>query len=145
MKFKILSMEMLEEVYSFIQSCRHERGMSLSMTVTQLRDTIKNCNDDFFLFGIFQNTKLIAASVSLKVSHRILYDFYHAHAKSVDQLSPVVILLKGMYEFCQQNGFKVLDLGTSTVDHQINFGLLNFKTQIGGQLSMKLTFEKDLI
>jgi len=144
MEFQILSLGMLEEVYAFIQSCRHQRGMSLSMTFPQLRDTIKNCHDDFFLFGIFQNAKLMAASVSVRVSNRILYDFYHAHAKSVDQLSPVVLLLKGMYEFCQKNKFELLDLGTSAVDQQINFGLLNFKTQIGGQLSVKLTFEKDL-
>ena len=78
------------------------------------------------------------------MNDRILYDFYHAHPKSFDQLSPVVALVDGMYAYCQQNKFQLLDLVTSAVDGKVNFSLLNFKTQLGGQPSMKLTFEKDL-
>jgi len=142
--FQVLSMEKLDEVHSFIQSCREERGMSLSLTLLQLKNIFKSCPDDFVLFGIFQGDKLIAASISVKVNERILYDFYHAHPKSFDQLSPVVALVNGIYGYCQQNKFELLDLGTSAVDKKINFSLLNFKTQLGGQPSLKLTFEKDL-
>ena len=145
LEFRILSTKMLDEIYSFILSCRKERGMSLSLTLPQLKSIIESCPDDFLLFGIFQGGKLIAASISVKVNKRILYDFYHAHPKSFDQLSPVVALVDGIYGYCQQNKFELLDLGTSAVDRQINFSLLNFKTQLGGQLSLKLTFEKDLI
>jgi hypothetical protein len=114
------------------------------MTLPQLKHTIQNGKNDFFLFGIFQGNEMIAASISVKVSHRILYDFYHAHPKLVDSLSPVVALMEGMYTYCIQQEFKLLDLGTSAVDKQINFSLLNFKTQLGGKPSLKLTFEKDL-
>ena len=143
--FRPLSMDMLENIQSFIQSCREERGMSLSMTLPELKKTIQFCEDDFLLFGVFQNEELIAASISVRVNNRILYDFYHAHSKSADQLSPVVALVDGIYSYCGQNKFELLDLGTSTVDRQINFSLLNFKTRLGGLISMKLTFEKDLI
>jgi hypothetical protein len=142
--FRILSMEMLDKVYSFISKCREERMMSLSLTLRQLERIIRSCPDDFLLFGLFQADELIAASIAVKVNDRILYDFYHAHLKSFDQLSPVVTLVDGMYGYCQQNKFELLDLGTSAVNRQINFSLLNFKTQLGGQLSMKLTFEKNL-
>jgi len=145
LEFRVLAMEELNEVHSFIRSCREERGAMLSLTLSQLKGIIESCPDDFLLFGIFQGGKLIAASISVKVNKRILYDFYHAHPKSFDQLSPVVALVDGIYGYCQQNKFELLDLGTSAVDRQINFSLLNFKTQLGGQLSLKLTFEKDLI
>jgi len=55
---------MLEEVYAFIQSCREERRMSLSMTLPQLKNTIEKCKDDFLFFGIFQKNTLMAASIS---------------------------------------------------------------------------------
>ncbi len=145
LEFRVLPLEELAEVYSFIGLCRQERGMSLSLTLEQLKSTIQYCKADFFLFGVFQRNEMIASSVSVKVSNRILYDFYHAHPKSFDQLSPVVALIDGMYSYCFKNNYELLDLGTSAIDKQINFSLLNFKTQLGGQLSMKFTFEKDLI
>ena len=144
LEFRVLPMEMLDKVYSFINECREERGMALSMALPQLKSTVQNCPDDFLLFGVFQKDELIAASIAVKVNERILYDFYHAHPKSLDQLSPVVSLVDGMYAYCRQNKFELLDLGTSAVDGKVNFSLLNFKTQLGGQRSMKLTFEKDL-
>jgi hypothetical protein len=143
--FRVLSMERLEAVYAFIKACRKERGMSLSMTLPQLQSTIQSCEGNFLLFGVFQRDELIAASISVKVNDRILFDFYHAHPKSFDQLSPVVALVNGIYSYGRQNKFEILDLGTSTVEGKINFSLLNFKTQLGGQLSMKFIFEKYLI
>ncbi|HEV8512825.1 MAG TPA: hypothetical protein VGQ59_06095 [Cyclobacteriaceae bacterium] len=144
LEFRVLSMEMLDKVYFFINECREERGMALSMTLPQLKSTIQNCQNDFFLFGIFQKNQLMAASISVRVNERILYDFYHAHPKSFDQLSPVVSLVDGMYGYCQRNKFELLDLGTSAIDGKVNFSLLNFKTQLGCKSSMKLTFEKDI-
>jgi len=77
-----------------------ERRMSLSMTLPQLKIQLKNVRDDFLFFGIFQKNTLMAASISVRVSNRILYDFYHAHSKSADRLSPVVALIDGMYHYC---------------------------------------------
>ena len=68
LEFKVLSMEMLDRVYHFINECRVERGMALSMTLTQLKSTLQNCPDDFLLFGVFQKDQLVAASVSVKVN-----------------------------------------------------------------------------
>lgn len=144
LEFQLLAIEKSEEIYNFIQSCREERGMRLSMTWTQLKHAIENCKEDFLLFGVFQKGELVAASISVKVNQRILYDFYHAHPKAFDQLSPVVALVDGMYSFCQKNKFGLLDLGTSALEKKINFSLLNFKTQLGSEHSLKLTFAKDL-
>ena len=144
LEFQHLGIEWITEIYAFLKRCRHERDTTLSMTFEHLKRTIKICKSDFLLFGVLQNGKLIAASITVKINSRIVYDFYHGHAKSADQLSPVVALIDGMYRYCRQNRFELLDLGTSAVDNKINFSLLNFKTQLGGALSMKLTFEKEL-
>ena len=114
------------------------------MTLDQLVKTVRACPTDFLLFAVFQSEEMVAASIALKISDRILYDFYYGHSKASNNLSPVVFLLNGQYTFCKQNGFQILDLGTSSLNNKTNFGLLNFKSQVGGVSSMKLTFEKEL-
>ena len=144
LEFRFLSNNKIEEVYHFIQTCRQERNASLSMTLAELKNTILFCSEDFLLFSVFQKDKMIAAAITIKVNNEILYDFYHAHIKEADQLSPVVMLIDGIYSYCQKNNFKLLDLGTSMLDDKINYSLLNFKKQLGAVSSMKLTFEKEL-
>ncbi len=132
------------EVYRFIESCRSERGMDLSLTLDQLVKTVRSCSSDFLLFAVFQDEEMVAAAITIKVNNRILYDFYYGHSKASNHLSPVVFLLDGQYSYCRQNGFQILDLGTSSLNEKTNFSLLNFKTRVGGTSSMKLTFEKEL-
>jgi hypothetical protein len=142
LEFCTILNEEVDSVYNFVRSCREERGMSLSMTLSQLKNTFKTCKDDFLLFGVFQSGKMIAATISIKINKRIVYNFYPAHIKSADSLSPAVFLIDGIYSYCLKNKFDLLDLGTSALENKINFSLLNFKTQIGGEPSLKLTFEK---
>ncbi|MBI1769820.1 MAG: hypothetical protein HY015_01290 [Bacteroidetes bacterium] len=142
--FQSLGLSELEEVYNFTRECRHERDAELSVTYASLKYTVEKCPDDFLLFGVFQKKELIASAISVRVTNSIIYNFYHAHRKSSDQLSPIVFLLDNQYSYCRQNGFRLLDLGTSSLENKTNFSLLNFKTQVGGIFSMKLTFEKEL-
>lgn len=144
LSFRSIGMEKLRDVYNFIDACRHERGTTLSMTLDQLQSTILKCPNDFLLFGVFQQNEMIAASIVVRVNDRILYDFYYGHSRVSNHLSPVVFLLDGQYNFCKKNGYQLLDLGTSSLDNKTNFSLLNFKRQVGGVLSMKLTFQKTL-
>jgi hypothetical protein len=141
--FKQIQLSQLKLVYDFISECRKERGNLLSMTYESLESTVKMCESDFFLFGVFQEDEMIAACICVRVTKSIIYNFYPAHRKSADQLSPLVFLLDNLYKYCQVNGFRMIDLGTSALPSGINFSLLNFKTEVGGKPSMKLTFEKE--
>jgi hypothetical protein len=75
----------------------------------------------------------------------VLYDFYHDHATAFDHLSPVALLVAGMYDFCNAQNIRLLDLGTSAVNDGPNFSLLTFKKFLGGNPTHKLTFEKILV
>lgn len=142
--FKQIQNSELKKIYQFIAECREEREVRLSMTFKELENVVKKLPTSFLLFGVFKNDELIAAVVSIRVSETILYNFYPAHRKAFDQLSPMVFLLDNQYRFCQENGIQILDLGTSALHNKTNFSLLNFKSQVGGIASLKLTFEKDL-
>lgn len=144
LRFLELPLSSLDGIYSFIEACRTERNQSLSMNVSDLKKLCNACKDDIYLFGVLHQDELAAASISIRINKHVLYNFYSAHPKKFDSLSPIVLLMRGMYAWSYKHDFKLIDLGTSALDGKPNFGLLDFKMRIGGVLSTKLTFEKDL-
>ncbi len=143
-RFKALPASELDTVYNFLLHCRTERGTSLSMTLESLTETVRAFKDRFFLFAAFLEKECVAASIAIQVHPDILYCFYYGHLKKYDSISPVVLLVAGMYKFSESHGVKLLDLGTSAIGGQPNFPLLEFKMRLGGTPSIKLTFEKQL-
>jgi CelD/BcsL family acetyltransferase involved in cellulose biosynthesis len=115
------------------------------MTLAELMNVIRVYPDRIILFGAYDRQDLAAASISIRVSKRIVYNFYSAHPRKYDFLSPVVMLMQGMYGWSQKHDVGLIDLGTSFLDGQPNYGLLDFKLRLSGIPSTKLTFEKDLL
>lgn len=134
----------IDRIYAFIFKCRNERDYKLSIDLSTLLKTCQVFPNRYYLFSVEDKGNLCAASVSINVGNNILYNFISAHPHEYDSLSPVVMLMKGMYEFCQDNKFNQLDLGTSAIDGKPNFSLLDFKLGLGGIPSSKFTFSKEL-
>ena len=114
------------------------------MKFEALQETVNKFPDRYFLFSVHHRNKVVAASIAILVRKDILYDFYHDHLKAFDHLSPIVLLVDGIYEFCLTNNIRLLDLGTSALENKPNFSLLTFKTRLGGKPTPKFTFEKKL-
>ena len=142
--FQHLPFSSLELIYEFILRCREQKSQSLSMTLNEVEKTANAFKKEFLFFGVYFGNELAAASIAIKVNPSILYNFYSAHLKKFDSLSPVVMLINGMYGYCQSHDIHLLDLGTSSTEGQPNFSLLDFKLRLGTEPSMKLTFEKKL-
>ena len=142
LRFKKIPIEELHKVYDFVESCRKERNQSISMTIGQLEAAVKVLPGKFLLFGIYDKQALAAACISIRINKSILYNFYPAHAKAYDLLSPVVGLTEGIYEFCQEQDITLLDLGTSALRGKPNFSLLDFKIHVGALPTPKFTFVK---
>jgi CelD/BcsL family acetyltransferase involved in cellulose biosynthesis len=114
------------------------------MTFDQLNLTVQKFDRHFHCFGVYHDDRLIAASICIRESKYNLYNFYSAHSKESDSLSPIVYLISELYAWCQHNKIKLLDLGTSALGGKPNFSLIDFKLRLGATPSMKLTFEKEL-
>jgi hypothetical protein len=110
--------------------------------VGEIKTVCDHFPDKFHLFGVFDNNALAAASISIVLNNAVLYNFYSAHARQYDALSPVVGLMEGIYEFCQGEKIRLIDLGTSALQGRPNFTLLDFKLNLGATPTQKLTFEK---
>lgn len=142
--FQRLKPQAVEEAYRFLASCKREKGYFLSMSLEDLKKSFEIFPDDFFLFGVRYNNELVAASVVIKVTEQIAYHFIFDHVRRLNNLRPGLLLLEGIYHFCCEQDFKIFDLGTSALGGKPNFLLLEFKVSIGGRLSPKFLFEKDL-
>jgi hypothetical protein len=145
LRFSTVPVTKIKDVFDFISSCREERKQSLSMTYGQMKTVSDLFPDKFCLFGIYENNALAAASISIMINKTILYNFYSAHAKQYDSLSPVVRLMEGIYEHCQHEKVRLIDLGTSALQGRPNFSLLDFKLNLGAYPTQKLVFEKVVV
>lgn len=143
-EFKVVPMSNLKQVYDFIAACRRKKNYSLSMTWEHMEKTHLHFPGRFIPFVVTQDQRIIAAAITIRVSSKILYDFYHDHDAAYDDSSPVVFLVAGIYDFCQKENITILDLGTSSLGGQPNFPLLHFKKMLGAKSSLKFSFHKSL-
>jgi len=144
LRFQEMSIHKMELVYGFILACRKERQQSLSMGLAELMKIVAVYPERIVLLGVYDGQDLTAASISIRVSKRIVYNFYSGHPRKFDNLSPVVMLIHGMYGWSQEHRVELIDLGTSSSEGYPNFSLLDFKLRLSGRPSAKLTFEKEI-
>jgi hypothetical protein len=142
--FRQLPVDYLDEAYERIVESRESKGYPITMTLKDLKVMFRLFPDEYLLFGVFDQSKLIAAAVCIKVNSEILYCFYVGDALAYRHHSPVTLLTSKVFEYCRANHFKMLDLGMSTDKGILNKGLYAFKKSFGSIESRKLTFLKQL-
>ncbi len=132
------------EIYDLISTCREERGHHLSLSKSDLKNIIEQQTEAFSYYSVSNDGKMVAAAICIHISQEIYYVFYGGHLKAYDKLSPAVLLYKGIYDICQQRNIRRLDFGTSPDGEGTNHDLLDFKRYLGSDLSLKITFSKEL-
>ena len=136
---------LLPAAYAFIAACRQERGQELSLPLARVQALFQRFPREHFLFSVRQADGAWAAlTVAIRVSERVLYNFYPASPLRCNALSPVVLLNEGLHAFARASDLAVLDLGTSTLDTGPNASLLRFKRHLGGVAGLRLSWERDL-
>jgi hypothetical protein len=129
--------------YHVIRENRERHGYPISMTAMQLEAMVAAFPGRVHFFAVYpdpQKSRIVAAGVCLALSPAILYVFYWGDAPDMGAYSPIALLASCIYEFCQREGFALLDVGTSTVLGEPNHGLVNFKRNLGFSESLKLSF-----
>ena len=109
------------------------------MSLSELKNVISIFPNKFKIFGVYDSNNLIASSVCIEVEKSILYVFYWADNINYSSTSPITFLASGLYNYCQENNYRILDIGTATIDSEPNYGLISFKRNLGFKESIKLT------
>lgn len=134
----------LPQVYETLSINRANKGNSMSMTLTQLQVMVDTLPENIILFGCPDGGQLAAAALCLRLSMSVLYVFYWGDRPEYSSQSPVVAVADAVYHYGRERGYKILDVGTSTIDQKPNFGLLEFKRGLGFNESLKLRMRKTL-
>ncbi len=133
-----------ELIFDFIVQCRNERDYRFSMTKSTFTKYQQHIPGQMHTFGVLKEGKLTAAALCFRVNDEIMYDFSHAHLRSFDSYSPVLLLMSGMYEFGLKNGVKLIDLGSSSLNNLPNYPLISFKESVGAIISPKYYWQKTI-
>jgi hypothetical protein len=140
----LASLAELSDAYQLILDNRCRHGYTLSMTWDQIREMTRIFGDRIYGFGVFRETQLVAASITIRVSPDVVYVFYWGDADGFSSVSPIILLAEAIYEHARAEGARWVDIGTSTNEGAPNYGLIHFKRNLGCEASLKLTYSKAL-
>ena len=143
-KFNQLDIHSLKQVYELIVVCRQKKNYPVTMSFDELYRVVARLPERYLIFGLFDDERMIAGAVVIKINGAILYDFYHGDDLEYRKFSPVVPLIEGIYNYAQESGARLLDLGVSTDGGIVNKGIYDFKRSLGAADSEKIVFVKEL-
>jgi hypothetical protein len=132
----------IKRIHDLVAAARKQRGHPLSMSLADYESMFLQFPDRYILFTLYDQDKLIAACTGVKINSKILYNFLGADDISYKSYSPMVMLMKGAYDYCMDHGYQIFDLGIGTANGIVNPGLVQFKKYLGGKFSYKLTWQK---
>jgi len=134
-----------KEIYTFIENDRKEKGLNVSIPSDLFSTYLEQFPQNYLLFSVRDQGKLIAATMAVRICKRILYNFLPSSHPEYDQYSPSVMLYKELAEYAYSHHYEMLDLGISTTsDGTHQESLIQFKENMGGQKSMKYTYHLKL-
>ncbi|MFT7056497.1 MAG: hypothetical protein ACI905_000431 [Roseivirga sp.] len=143
-RFEMLSQNALYDVFQFVKTHRDEKGYDFSMDWSSLKAADRAMAKTYLPAAVYDGQRMIAATIAVKASTNVLYNFSPAHDWDYNGFSPVVMLTEGLYDYCQSNQIGQLDLGTSYIDDVINKGLKAFKAHLGAETFFSHSYRKIL-
>jgi hypothetical protein len=130
------SFEKLSEVYSFIEECRREQGVVINISESDLRRSWVNLEGVYQAFTVRDEQRIIAACVTTHVSNDVLYYFLPAASTAYNNYSPMVLLIVQLYAWAAERGYRLIDMGKSSVRGEPQKGLFNFKEKMGAEVGL---------
>ena len=132
----------VKSVYEIIKRNREYRGFPLRMNLEEIIKTSKVIDSDYFIVTDSDDRGIASAFI-----HHLRDDLvrvvYWGNTPESEALRPVNFIAYNIFKFYKESGKKLVDIGTSTVDGQANYGLCDFKENIGCSCSPKINFEEE--
>lgn len=141
-KFQCHSNKELDIVFRKIQDFRMQKNIPVNINSTTLQMLFNRFPDRYHLFSVSDGERMIAVTCMVSVNKKILYNFLPASDPDYSSTSPMVFLMKNIYEFAQSNHYRFIDLGISSIKNQPQSGLISFKENLGGIPGVKFQLEK---
>lgn len=130
----------VERVYNVIQQNHSEKDRPLRMSLQNVLDTIKIIPADFFVVLDSKEHDVAAAQV-FHTTKDIYQIVYWGDISEYSYLKSMNFLSYKVFEYYYQKGVKILDIGISTEDSVPNYGLCEFKENIGCVATSRITIK----
>ncbi len=124
--------------YEVIRQNRVSHGYPLRMTLQNVLDTVKIIDADFMV--VTKDGADIAAAQVFHVANGIAQVVYWGDAPGHAAMRPMNYLVYKVFEHYYNKGLWLLDIGPSTECGKPNYGLCEFKENLGCEISLKHTF-----
>ena len=135
-----LSIAELGTVYELIMNNRLSRGVSLSISLSQLRTSFLQMPKSYRCYGTFLGSEMIAAAVTVLIADDFEYVYMWADDVKHRGLSPVVTLCEAIVTDSKSRGVRTLDLGISSKYGVLDEGLSRFKVNLGALTGTKISY-----
>jgi hypothetical protein len=132
----------LDLVFRKIQDFRMQKNIPVNISYDSLNLLFARFPERYHLYSVLDGDRIIAATCAVSVNKKVLYNFLPASDAEYSSTSPMVYLIKNVYEIGRRNRYRFLDLGVSSINHQPQFGLIAFKEHLGGTPGVKFQLEK---
>lgn len=129
----------VSRAYSVIRTNRESRGFPLRMSLQSVLDTVKVVKADFFVMS-YEGVDVAAAQV-FHVSNDVYQVIYWGDVPEYASMRVMNFFSYKVFEYYHSHGLRLLDIGPSTENGIPNYGLCDFKENIGCDISLKFTFE----
>lgn len=128
------------QIHSFIEHSRKRKNRPMTMTSEQLKDHFEYFPKNFQLFSVTDDNLIISVGVTIQLNDNTIYTFYLADDDKYIKYSPTTFLISGIYKYCQEQKFGILDIGIASKKGILNEGLAHFKQSMGAKLAEKKTY-----
>ena len=129
----------VERAYCVIKQNRKERGFPLRMTLQDVLATRKIIKADFFVMS-YEGVDVAAAQV-FHVAKDMAQVIYWGDLPQYSHLRTMNFFTYKVFEYYSQTNIQILDIGPSTEEGIPNYGLCEFKENIGCEVTLKHTME----
>jgi hypothetical protein len=123
--------------YEVIRKNREARGFPLRMTSQAVLDTVKILPADFFVMT-YEGVDVAAAQI-YHVTNEVVQVIYWGDLPEYADLRVMNYFSYKVFEHYYEKGWKIIDIGPSTENGVPNYGLCEFKENIGCTVSTKYT------
>ena len=128
--------------YGIIKKNRDHRGYPLRMSERQVFETINVVPAKMYIIGDALND--LAAAMVYEVTADIAQVIYWGELPGADDKRVMNMLSYELIKIYYSRGFLYLDIGPSTENGIVNYGLCNFKDSIGCDRTSKFTLHKEI-
>ena len=129
--------------YNIIKNNKDSNGRPTCLSFDDLIEVSSIIPIDFFL--VFLNNKPIASAIVYRVSKNIVHVIYWGDLQESRLYRSMNFLSYNIFEFYSNQGIEIIDLATASLEGVPNFGLCNFKENIGCIGTLKYTMLKSLL